>query len=401
MMTTAVRALGIGLLLAALACSACGCWSSVELNERAFARVMMLDKSPKGIELTLGFPLPNRLSGGSNGGMSSTTMGPPFAFVTKSAHDIGEAYRLIQADLSRSITFGQLRNIVISKAFAQEGIYPLADFMMRDTGVHINANFFVTDGPAKTIETIPLTFERFLTDILTSYSKQKTTLIVSAKDMLMNTAAGSDFMLPMLVFGEAGAEAEKNGQHWMGTDGAGIFRQGKLVARLSPIETRAAMWVQEELGKHVIQLRSPSDGKFITFVLFGNESDIKPMLSGGRIRFRISCSGSAQIIASESTLDVTDKANIALLEKGLDQELKKRIHTTVSYTQRQRADVFGFGELVRWRQPRTWNKVKDNWRDVYQKQVGIDVNTAIRIKWFGGADKPIWNRKLSENEVEK
>ncbi|SFJ92838.1 spore germination protein KC [Paenibacillus sp. UNC496MF] len=400
-MVPIARALGIGLLLVVLACATCGCWSSVELNERAFARVMMLDKSAKGIELTLGFPLTNRLVGGNSGGASSSTTGPPFAFVTKSSHDVGEAFQLIQADLSRRITFGQLRNIVISRAFAQEGIYPIADFLMRDTGVHINANLFVADGSAKLLGTIPLTFERFLTEILTSYSKQKATVIVSAKDMLMNTVEGGDFMMPMLIFGNGGAEMVRNGQHWMGTDGAGIFRQGKLVAKMSPRETKAAMWILDEIGRNIMRVPSPSDGKIITFILFGNESDVKPALNHGHIRFNISCSGSAQIIASESTLDVTDKANVKILEKRLDQELKNRILATVSHTQQQRADVFGFGQLIRWRQPKTWNKVKNDWRNVYQKQVTVDANVKMRIKWIGGAEKPAWNLKLAEDEVGK
>lgn len=44
-----------------------GCWSSVELNDRAFVRMMVLDKTKSGIELSLDFSLPNRLIPGSAG----------------------------------------------------------------------------------------------------------------------------------------------------------------------------------------------------------------------------------------------------------------------------------------------------------------------------------------------
>ncbi|MFC5527922.1 Ger(x)C family spore germination protein [Cohnella yongneupensis] len=398
MKTSTIRILSTGVLVIAMAAALCGCWSSVELNERAFARVMILDKSKDGIELTLGFPLPNRISGGITNGSSASTE-PPFALVTKIGRDLGEAYRLIQADLSRQITFGQLRNILISKAFAQSGIYPIVDFLMRNTSIHINANLYVTDGPAKQIGRIPLTFERFLTDILTAYVKQQTTLRTTVKDVLMTTTTGGDFVLPMLVFGGFGAESERGGQHWMGTDGAAVFRQGKLVAQLNSQETRAALWIMDEIGIVVMRVKSPSDGKIISFQLFSNESRIKPVLKGNQIRFVISCKGSAKIIASESALDVTDRKNLATLEQRVNQSLKERILRTVSQTQSERSDAFGFGQLIRWRQPKTWNRIKGNWRDIYQKQVAVDADVAIHIKWFGGAQKPIWNIDLSDKEV--
>ncbi|SEP16532.1 Ger(x)C family spore germination protein [Paenibacillus sp. OV219] len=397
MTTSTIRIICTGVLVIAMAAALCGCWSSVELNERAFARVMILDKSKDGIELTLGFPLPNRISGGVNGSSASTE--PPFALVTKTGRDLGEAYRLIQADLSRRITFGQLRNILISKAFAQDGISPIVDFLMRNTGIRINANLYVTDGPAKQIGRIPLTFERFLTDILTAYAKHKITLTTTAKDVLMTTTTGGDFALPMLVFGELGAESERGGQEWMGTDGAAVFRQGKLVAQLDSKDTRAALWIMDEMEEGVMRIKSPLDGKIISVLLYSKKSRIKPVLKGNRIRFVISCKGSAKIIASESALDVTNRQNLATLEQQLNQSLKERILRTVKQTQSKRSDAFGFGQRIRWRKPKTWNRIKGNWRDIYQKQVVVDADVAIQIRWFGGAQKPIWNIDLSDKEV--
>ncbi|WP_411503609.1 hypothetical protein [Brevibacillus centrosporus] len=46
-----------------------GCWSSVELNNRSFVRIIFLDKVNDGVEVTLSFPLANRLIPGQSGGM--------------------------------------------------------------------------------------------------------------------------------------------------------------------------------------------------------------------------------------------------------------------------------------------------------------------------------------------
>ncbi|QHW29854.1 Ger(x)C family spore germination protein [Paenibacillus rhizovicinus] len=397
MIGSALRKWSCMFLVLSMAAALGGCWSSVELNERAFARIMMLDESKNGIELTLGFPLPNRLNGGVTSGATTSTQ-PSFALVTKTGRDVGEAFRLIQGDLSRQITFGQLRNILISQAFAQDGIYPIVDFLLRDTSIHINANVYVTEGNAKQVGNIPLTFERFLTDILTSYAKQQTTLAVTAKDVLVTAMTGGDFVLPMLVFGVMGAESEKGGNKWMGTDGAAVFHQGKLVAQLDSKELRAAQWIRNEMKEGVMRFASPSDGKMISLLMYGHKTIIRPVLKGDRIRFDITCNGSAKIIASESTLDVTDRKNIAALEQRINESLKTRILQTIAHLQSQRSDAFLLGQRIRWQSPRKWNKIKGNWSDIYQNQIAVDAKVSIAIKWFGGAQKPVWNIDLFKEE---
>ncbi|WP_152619355.1 Ger(x)C family spore germination protein [Cohnella kolymensis] len=221
-----------------------GCWSSEELHDRAFARVMLLDKADNGIELTLGFPLPNRMSSGkAGGGDAGGASAKPFTFVTKTGKDIGDAYRQIQSDVPRRITFGQLRNVLIGKKLAQEGVQPIADFAAREPSIHVNANLFVTEGKVKDFADIPVVFERFPTDILTAYAETKIIVPVTIKDLLMSVYIGGDLVLPRLVFSRKGAEFEENGNKWMGTDGSVILRQGKMAGVLSTPETRAALWI--------------------------------------------------------------------------------------------------------------------------------------------------------------
>nr|WP_275589205.1 Ger(x)C family spore germination protein [Paenibacillus sacheonensis] len=378
----------------------CGCWTSAELNERAFARIMILDKSDSGVELTIGFPLPNRLVGGGVSGSGSMPSESPFTLVSKVGRDLGEAYQLIQADLSRRITFGQLRNILISDAFAQEGLLPLMDFLARNTEIHINANMIVTKGAAKQIGNIPLTFERFPTDILIAYAKHRTMMAESAKNVLAAILyGGGDFVLPIVQFGQIGAKTEKNAKHWMGTDGAALFRQGKLVSELDTKEMRAAMWLLGKPGEFVTVVDSPSDGKPVSLKLLGSASKIKPVLSGGRIRFIISCKGLAKVVASESTIDVTDGREIDVLEKSLNKDMQALIGRTVARTQANRTDPFKLGQRIRLRSPKTWDRLKGDWSDIYKNKVEIEVRTDLRIKWYGGARKPTWNAQLGGKEA--
>lgn len=369
-----------------------GCWSSIELNERAFARILMLDKTENGIELSLGFPLPNRLAGassaGSAGGSGGSSSGQPFSIITKTGGTIGEAYQNIQTDLARRITFGQLRHILISKALAREGLLSLIDFINRNTEVHINANMFVTEGPAKEMGQIPMIFERFPTDILTAYAKQRSILIVTAKDVIEAILVGGDFVLPMMRI--SGTEK------WMGMSGAALFRQGKMENELSLEEMRTAMWIAGKTGRTTIHSASPTDGKKVSFNLYGLKTTIKPVVNGDRIRFIIYCRGAAQAFASESLLDLTDRRQLASLQKSLNRDMQNRIRQTIARSQAEKADVFGLGPRLKWKSPATWKRLKANWRDVYQDQIVVEPRVEIQVKWFGGAQKPKWNQQLTE-----
>jgi spore germination protein KC len=381
-------------------CLMTGCWSSVELNDRAYARLMLIDYSDSGIELTLGFPLPNRLSAGKAGsGSSGGSSGEPFAFVSKSGKSIGEAYREIQSDLTRRVTFGQLRSVLISEKFAQRGVRPLLDFLMRESDVHINANLFVTKSEAKKIETIPLTFERFPADIVTAYAKQQVTVTASIKDMLVAAFNGGDFLLPSLTFGNKGAESEKRGSNWMGTDGAVLFKQGRMVGSLNTKEMRGALWVLGQLNEAEFNVDSPTDGKNVSFIVRHAKTKVKPRIDGDQINFLIHCKAIANVLATESNIDLTNPRQLQQLEQRIAEKLDGRIDQAITKTKEAQTDAFQFGNYIRWRYPRKWRSIQKDWRQEYASRVNVIPQVQVTMKWLGAAQKPEWNKYLPDLEA--
>lgn len=376
-----------------------GCWSSEELHDRAFARLLLLDKAENGIELTIGFPLPNRLSSGkAGGGDAGGASAKPFTFVTKTGKDIGDAYRQIQSDVPRRITFGQLRNILIGKELAQEGIQPIADFAAREPAIHVNSNLFVTEGKVKDFIDIPVVFERFPTDILTAYAETKVIVPVTVRDLLMSVYIGGDILLPRLVFGRKGAEAEENGDKWMGTNGAVIFRQGRMVGLLGTHETRTALWILGELENSEFSIPSPHDGKPVDFLVWGAKTKITPHVDGNRIRFTIKSHAEATLLATKSTINLTDVDNLNAMQKSLQTQLADRISSAIEATKRMKSDAFQLGNYIKWRYPQTWKRIKPEWRELYSDSVRVEPIVDIKVRWYGTAQKPEWNRILLTKE---
>lgn len=381
-------------------CMLCGCWSKIEVNDRAFARVMLLDRTNEGIEMTLGFPLPNRLSSTSKGGGGGSSS-KPFTFVTKTGRDVGEAFRKIQADLSRRVTFGQLRHIVMGKEFAQSGIKPVVDFSSREFAIHINAYLFISEDKAKSITSIPVTFEEFPTDILTQFAKERQTIMVTVKDMLMSTFNRGDLVIPMLVFGRKGVESEGNKKNWMCTDGAGVIRNGKMIGKLTDEETQGALWVLKQLNYSAYDVNSPTDNKPVNFLIRNAKTHLKAQVHGDEISIQIECKAMAGILGTESAIDVTEPTELRKLELLLNEKIKDRIRRAVAVSKTLKSDVFQFADYIKGRYPGRWKDLRPEWGERYADQVRVDPRVNISVKWFGISQRPQWNRILPGTEEDK
>jgi spore germination protein KC len=361
---------------------------------------MLLDRTNEGIEMTLGFPLPNRLSSTSkDGGGGSSSK--PFTFVTKTGRDVGEAFRKIQADLPRRVTFGQLRHIVMGKEFAQSGIKPVVDFAAREFTIHINAYLFISENKAKSVISIPVTFEKFPSDILTQFANERQTIMVTVKDMLMSAFNRGDLVIPMLVFGREGVEAEENKENWMGTDGAGVIRNGKMIGKLTDEETQGALWVLKQFNYSSYDVNSPTDNKPVNLLIRNAKTHLKAQVHGDDISIQIECNAMAGIQETESTIDVTEPTELRKLELLLNEKIKDRIRRAVAVSKTLKSDVFQFADYIKWRYPGKWKNLRPEWGERYADQVRVDPRVNISVKWFGTSQRPQWNIILPNTEEDK
>jgi spore germination protein KC len=379
-----------------------GCWSSVELNDRAFVRMMVLDKTKSGIELSLDFTLPNRLiPGTAGGGGSGEQGGKPYTYIKATGIDISEAYRKMQSDLSRKISFGQTRVVVIGRELAEAGIQPILDFLAREPAMHINAYMFVTPGRAREIESIAALFERFPSDILTAYGETHVVLDTTIKDFLAAEYSGGDMVVPMLKFGTKIITREKEKQqNWMGTSGAAIFKQGKMVSTLNVIEMRGGLWILGKLKNAEISVPSPTDGKNISFIVQRADTRISPRIKEDQIEIQLHSNAEAEVLASSSNINLKDLKQLEKLEQNLNLVVKKRITSAIAKTRAVSSDAFQLGNYIDWHYPTKWKSIKPNWRDVYSSEMRLNVQTDVTITRLGTFQHAITETKTSGSETE-
>jgi spore germination protein KC len=367
-----------------------GCWSRIEVNDRAFVTGMYIDRSDNGsYEVSLGFPLPNRMGGGQSPGVPSG--GNPYTILTKTAESIPVAIREIRSDLSREITWGHCRVIVVGKQAAEYGIDTLLEFVAREPNFHTKSYLMVAPGKARDVTELTPVFERLPAEVLREFSKRKVTLDTNVKDFLEASASGGDMIAGLLTIGQTKMLSEKGKEStWVGTDGAALFKMGKMIGTLDVTGMRVGLWLKGKMKSSLISLKSPSDGKPMSFIILSSRASIKPFIDGEKIGFHIKIEAEDDIYSSESDMDLTDPKEIIRIQELLSEQLKRRITRTLYKTQDMGVDVFQFGRRLDWRYPKVWSKHKDQWHvdykmctfivdtNVHVKRTGVERNSIIR-----------------------
>jgi len=377
-----IRFINTIIIISCLSCLT-GCWSRIEINDRAFVTSMYIDYLEDGIyEVSLGFPLPNRMTTGVGISLGINT-GNPYSIVTKRGESIPVAIRKIRSDLSREISWGHCRVIVVGRKLAEFGIDQILEFAAREPNFHTKTFVFVS--PTKGVDIAKLTpvFEGLPSEVLREFARRHVTLGATIKDFLETKASGGDMLTGMLTIGQTEMISEKGkNSTWVGTDGAALFKKGVMVGTLDVIGMRAGLWIKGRMKSSMNSIKSPTDGKTISFLIQMSKSSIKPLLNGNQIEFNISIEAEDDVLSSESDLDLMDPKQIQLLENLLADQLKERILRTLKATQSKEVDVFNFGRILAWRYPQVWKQNKEHWHERY-KDCQFHVTTQIHVKRTG------------------
>jgi spore germination protein KC len=376
-----------------------GCWSSSELNNRAFVSVMIVDLTDSGIELTLGIPLTNRLIPGQTGGSDGGGGREPIAFVTRTGGTLEEALQKIQGDIPRIVTFGQTHCIILGNRLARRGIEPILEFVVRNPLLRLNTNLFMVEGQARLkVAKMPSTFERFFASVLNGYVRNNQILSTTVKDLMYSEATGGDGVIPLLRFDVENPLMKAGSLGGVGTAGAVILREGKMVTPvLSPEETSTARLLLGQLKRYIYSVQSPTDGKNVGFYTSSIRTDIRPFRTRKGLGITIRSYSDAGIIASDSNIDLRQQSNVNLLENEIKQLTDKATLALIDKTRQSEADVFNFGQYLSVQYPQEWNKIKKNWRTYYKNRLEVKVDTVISLRRLGSSTDSLQNQQRNED----
>lgn len=368
-----------------------GCWSSVEINNRTIVNGIYVDKGekPGEVELTISNSLPNRL-GSSSLGSSTITSKPPYSAVSNTGSTLAEAFARIQDDLTRTISWGHTRIIVVGKEYAKQGLKPLLEWILRQPTFHLNTFILVAPGKAKDLNFMQAIYEKTPAEVLREYGSQHFILSTTIHEMLVGYFTHSDYAISQLTSQKAKMASEMGQVHtWYGTDGAEIFHNDKLVGKVGPKEALMFAWMEKRLNSPTFIIHHGKNKNKISMKFRQLDTQIRPRVVGKKIHISVQLKGVGEILSADTKDNITDRKVIHQIEKETNQYLRKIVLSGLHKTQKKQSDALQLGRYVDWYIPNKWDQIKKNWGEYYSKQVNFEVKSLVYIKHYGAESRSI------------
>lgn len=378
-----VHRIALGLLAPVMACALTGCWSKEEMNDRTFVTSIMVDRTEDGMaELTLSFLLPNRLPSAQG---APPPKEKPYTAINRTGRNYAEAYQKIQRELSRRITWGSSRIIVVGDRSASSGLGPLLEFLLRIPGIRLSSKVFYFDGEAKQIASMKPIFERFPSEIIREYGHMKHVPEVSVKDLIYSSRNNlGDGFLPELRF-EQKEMATQNGKisDWLGNAGAILLKDDKKQAYLSAEPSRGIQWLKEDILETIVTVPSPSDGRPISLLIHDGGRKISFASKGQQLNYAISLRCKGELVSSESDLDITEYASIETIEQAVSEQIRKEMKGAFQAAKKHKTDAFQWSEYVKWKRPELWRRWKEREPERFVRNAGLQISVDVKLKRLG------------------
>ena len=319
-----------------------------------------------------------------SGGAGAELKGNLTTVYTATGKSVFEAVRNNTAIVGRKPFFAHNRIIVIGEETAKQGLENYIDFFVRDHDNRVTVLLAVAKGKAENI--VKSTCGKSLIPaeevekVLESgeYSSKAARVEVADAISLMQDKY-SDIYIPVLTE----EKGEKEGESFVKANGTAIFKDTKVAGYLNEDETRGMLFIINKIQTGII-VADLSKGRKTSFEILRSKTKVDVSVKNGVPTYdiKISCAGNV------GELDNNEEINLKISQLNVVKEaIQKEIETEVSAAIQKclyeyDSDVFKFGRMLMWKDPKYFKTVEGSWHDQLKK-IKVNVSTDVTIKRLG------------------
>jgi Ger(x)C family germination protein len=276
--------------------------------------------------------------------------------------------------------------VIINKEVAEKGLLPVIDFLIRDHEPRLNEWLLITREQAETILSLESGLEKIsalaIADLMRNYYLSSKIRAVNLHEFAGTLLAKTtENTLP--IIGVVKTDQEKG----MVIEETGIFKSDKLIGYLNKKETRGLLWVLGKTQDGVVVVELPGEEGKVSLEIFGTKSKISSKVSEGKIRFEIDIAEVGSLGEQTSYANLSSREKLSLLENLKAKVIVEEVEAALKKAQECKADIFGLGEYLQRQNRKEWEKVKDNWGELFP-HLEVKVKVKTKIRWLGLLTKP-------------
>lgn len=311
-----------------------------------------------------------------------------------------EAIRNCSKKFDRSVFFKHNKVIIISENLAEDGIIPILDVFTRGYETRPSVWLVISKNTdaSKILQVnhgINSIQALYLEDIINNKQitseVQANNLLDFYKDMLRKGTNPTVAAMEIVT----DSKNSKNGDNKeISLSGIAAFKKDKLIGYLTGKETRGYNWITNQVKGGVINVSGINNtSKLIANEIKRSTSRIKSEIVDENYIFNINVTELGVISEVQDTSDVTDLEIQSKIQDEIEKQIEDEIKLAINKAQNDfKCDIFGFGNVLYKSHPKQWNKVKNNWNEVFT-HAKFKINVKATYRRTGEKLKPLNTRE--------
>jgi len=361
-----------------------GCWDTHELNKLAIVSGLGFDIDPETSEhiLTVQSIIPSKVKSSSAGSSGEQVGGSGTVPAVQLDHIKGrtalDALGTYSTQGNRALFFPHNQIVIIGKAVAQQGVYPVIEQLLRFTQSRPNRMIMIAQDKASDVlaardgmEVIPGMGLAGEVRLSAEFSKYPAISLLEFGNRLMSQTTAPIFPI-ISTFEETGPGGQKfNKVRIMGT---AVFKRDKMIGELNERESRGLLWVTNKVKRGFVVVDAPDGSGQASLGITRAKSEIIPEVNDGKVAIRVVIEEQADLTEYQGRKHIDDTL-LKQFEESQAKVIRKDVMAAFNKSLVLNADVFGFGEAVHRKYKNDWRDMASQWDEIYP-----DIDIAIQVK---------------------
>ncbi len=378
-----------------------GCWDKTELNEMAIVSAVGIDKNEAGrLVGTFQIINPVNVAGSLQGGGGTN---PSISIYRATGDNVLELDSNASTKISRDMYFAHANLVVIGEDVAKEmGINSIFDAFERSPEFRATTRIVIARGvKAKDlVETLTaidkVSAEKVIKTIESTEKQQGGSITINLQEVIKNlVSSGKEPLISgFTVRGNTNKESkiENTQTSNMAANpnavGIGVFKDGKLIDWLDGNQAKGTMWVLDRIVNTNVNIDWEGKKDAVTYQVLRQKTNVKPKMKNGKPKMYITVRAEGDIREVNAPIDLASPHGSIDIEKKLAKDIKKDMEDAIKLAQKNKSDIFGFGELIHETHPAYWKKHEKDWDDVTFPKLEAEVQVEVFIRRTGIRNKP-------------
>ena len=350
-----LRALALCLLILISALLPAGCWDAHEINTLSIVAGVGIDTAGDDqYDVTVQIRKVTKPSEGEPE--------EPFLLLDGTGDNVLEALNEVRLRNNRDLFLHQNQVIVISREQAEVGIRQLLDMFLRYHETRLEVWVIVSDCRANDLLQVRLVQEPVTATALSLMMQGRSEISPRMATNMLNVTsalldASTALVVPMVGI------VDEFGFDKVVIEGSAIFVSDKMIGRLSEDETLGYAIGSSSIKSGMLEVET-EQGSAVLYIS-DSAAKMKTRLVDGHVEADV---------AVDATLSVAEITGFegkklpevfGILEGAAAQHMMELISGAFETSIALNADIYGIGSSLNRSDPKGWNSIKDDWKNLY------------------------------------